>query len=260
MRHVRAFTVLSDGSLNNKKYRPDPKENKIANIKRIMISFAVMAVFSLCVGLGVWQLHRANDKAALIQSIENQQLKPPLDRADLLGHPDPAKLRYLPVAWQGKPLNAFPILLENCFKGKKLGYQWYTLVSLSDDEVLLVQREWAPRGNSRQELPPTPEDLSEMPIAGTLDFPYRNPFIGAAIESDDIHWPLRMQTLDIEVISQLVQKAVYPMIVIDKITPSTHIPIPPERHRAYAVQWFGLALGCLIVAACVLRSQHKSKR
>lgn len=210
--------------------------------------------------LGFWQLNRASQKATLIADFALRQTTAPLNAHDLTTQSAPTTLRYRPVAFQGATLNAFPILLENVFQNNQLGYRWYHLVSLNDKQVILTEGDWVLSGPSRDVLPPKPADLKTRFVTGYLEQPYRNPFMRKAIESDKITWPLRMQTLDLTLLSQLIGKEVYPMIIVSKTPTAKNFPVPPERHRAYATQWFGLAGACFIVSLCVYRSHREKKR
>ena len=65
-------------------------------------------------------------------------------------------------------------------------------------------------------------------------------------------WPLRVQQIELDKFSQLISKKLLPFVVyLDKNDPVGFkknwqpIVMPPEKHRAYAFQWFSLAVAWL---------------
>jgi len=57
---------------------------------RMLPTLATLAVFSILVSLGVWQLHRAEEKRLLLEQFELQAQQPP---SDLSATPDSSELR-----------------------------------------------------------------------------------------------------------------------------------------------------------------------
>lgn len=233
----------------------------MAIIKQIITAFIIIMAISLLVGLGFWQLHRAEVKADLIESHQRLQDQKPLNATEILQAADPVKLRYYPVKLQGTALNDYPILRDNVIVDGHVGYRLYTPVLLDSSHVILVEREWIPQGPSRAHYRQKFSDLNAKYIEGYLDFAYRNRFVTSALESKTapITWPLRIQTLDVTLLSQLIGKEVYPMLITPRIASSKTFPISPERHRGYAFQWFGLATALVIVTMVVYRTHRTSK-
>lgn len=219
-----------------------------------------MAVSLLC-GLGCWQLSRAAHKRALIETYQRLQDQPPLNAEQILQATDLAKLRYYPVKLQGVALNNRPILLDNAIENGQVGYRLYVPVMLNDTHVILVERDFIPLGPTRARLPENIPVLSSKVIEGVLDFAYRNRFVGSVLEpgSDLQSGPIRVQTLDTTLLSQLIGKEVYPMLIIPRVASGKAFPISPQRHNGYAVQWFGLALVLVIISLVVYRKQSQTR-
>jgi cytochrome oxidase assembly protein ShyY1 len=75
-------------------------------------------------------------------------------------------------------------------------------------------------------------------------------------------WPQRIQSIDINKISQLLAKPLLPFIVyvdnddsLGYIKEWVPIVMPPEKHRGYAFQWFSLAIAWFIL---MLSASYKS--
>ena len=67
-------------------------------------------------------------------------------------------------------------------------------------------------------------------------------------------WPLVVQEVDVSRISEILGVSLLPFVVAleladDSPFVSNHKPVvmPPEKHLGYAIQWFGLAIGCFLV-------------
>lgn len=208
---------------------------------RIRITLVTLLGVTLLCSLGVWQLMRKEQKVALIQQAASVSTQNALDKTTLANTAQAE--RYAMVQLKGTFLNQYSILLDNKIKNGQVGYHLITPVALSDTKWLLVDRGFIPAGPKRVDLPKIPSVLGEVTIEGYLDFSYRNPFISNALETEKIQWPLRMQYLDLPLLSQIWHKEIFPMLVIldSKPTQITY-EISPAKHQGYAIQWFGLSL------------------
>lgn len=212
-----------------------------------------MGITLLC-SLGFWQLSRAEQKKEWAQQKQVSLQQAPISSQALLSldQPLPTSHRYAPLRLKGMFMNAYPILLDNKIYKGKAGYEVYLPFLLDNNTVILVNRGWIPPAAHRSQLPMIEETISgEVTIEGYADFAYGNRFISSALEIESISWPLRMQRLDNTLLSTLIGKAVYPMLVVLSpsspyafavSTPQQSSGIPPERHQGYAFQWFGLAI------------------
>ena len=113
-----------------------------------------MLMLPLLLGLGVWQLDRAQEKAALEASWEARQSQPPSPLDPLWGQA-PETLAYLPVLLSGVFLRDQYFLLDNRIYGGTFGYEVLGVIRLTNTgELVLVNRGWAPWGESRDVLEP----------------------------------------------------------------------------------------------------------
>ena len=86
-------------------------------------------------------------------------------------------------------------------------------------------------------------------------------------------WPLRVQKVDFDAIGERLGVELPPFEI--RVTPElalgNNVPLPrhwqdvtvmgPERHKAYALQWFALALAALLIyVAAALRNRRKARK
>ena len=211
-----------------------------------------------CARLGVWQLARAAEKTALFATIEARAKAPPVTLASLLDKADPAHYR---VRLHGHFDNAHNLLLDNRIVDGVAGYYLVTPFQSDDGHWLLVDRGWLPRGDNRAVLPQI------APIDGDVEVIGRSYVYSArtlTLAEDDLsqaHWPLRVQKIEMQAIGQLLGVELAPFEI--RVTPGATLEagpqlqrpwqdptasiMGPDRHRAYAVQWFALAVMALLV-------------
>ena len=198
-------------------------------------------------GLGLWQLQRAQEKAALLAAHEKARSGPPL--AALPRPCDPARHRYLRVRLRGRYVAERQILLANQVLDGRVGYHVYTpLVPLDGGPWVLVNRGWIPAaGGLAEASAPAPPD-GEVEVTGMLNLPAAvGVRLGDAL-AGGVRWPLAVPYLDAAIAARALGRAVYGCVVyLDPGSPGGYarrwriVEFGPERHRAYAVQWFGLA-------------------
>ena len=117
---------------------------------------------------------------------------------------------------------------------------------------LVVDRGWVARPSSA--LPVIPEVTGEQTLAGDLKTYHEYQFIlGDNVLSRS---PLVMQKVDFRALSALTSTDYYPFVLrLDKNAPSGFVrdwvvtATTPERHLAYAVQWFVFA--SVLLVACL---------
>jgi surfeit locus 1 family protein len=201
--------------------------------------------FSLFVGLGVWQLQRAEDKALLYASFE----------AATEGHlaTAPAKLgeaRYRTLQITGRYVADRQILIDNMTHQGRVGYQVLTPFQMTDvDPWLMVNRGWVQAPALRSELPAVDIGVLNTTISGKMD---RLPQPGLRLEQaagagED--WPRVMVFPTFEDLSQALGKPVFDyQLLLDPEHSDgfqrhwTPRVMGPDKHRAYAAQWFVFAL------------------
>lgn len=212
------------------------------------ISILALMVMAALAALGNWQLDRAGEKRAILELYEARSRAPagPIQ----FSAADPSTLRYRHVYAYGEFDAARQFLLDNQVRDGRPGYQVLTPLRIPGRrEAVLVDRGWVPLAGRRDE-PPAIGLLVTGPrrIEGTLYLPYGEGLRLGSIDAGAHGWPRVIQYLDFEA---LEERLGYPLarftLRLDPGQPDGFrrdwptVALTPERHLAYAVQWFALA-------------------
>lgn len=217
-----------------------------------------LAALALCLNLGFWQLDRAEEKTTLLASMESRGQLAPVPLDELLAMVDPA---HFPVHLEGHFDNRHPILLDNRMVEGIAGYHLLSPFQTRDGHWLLVNRGWLPRGRDRAQLPAIADISGPVTVTGHSYMYSDKTFTLAEDDLQEARWPLRLQKIEMQTIGQLLGVELAPFEI--RVAPGARVetgeqlPRPwqapeasvlgPERHRAYAVQWFSLAAAAVLI-------------
>jgi surfeit locus 1 family protein len=205
--------------------------------------------FGLFVRLGFWQLHRADEKASMLATQEKRaHLNPiPWTSGQLM------PLQYERLQLEGTYLPQV-FLLDNQHYQHQFGYDALSPLMLADGSVVLIDRGWLHGDNSRRIFPKIKNPEHLVTLQGMVYFPSKNQWVLGPVIEKKGDKTIILERFEEQLVSQLLQKAVYPFIIrLDK--QDTHgfvrewetVSMPPQRHLAYALQWFAMALVILII-------------
>ncbi|MGL6162253.1 SURF1 family protein [Microbulbifer sp.] len=188
-------------------------------------------------GLGLWQLQRAEEKAQLNAAIDARLSAQPREPAGL-----DALQAYMPVRLSGYYRDEIRYL-DNRTRNGRVGYEILQLF-VSGKERWLVNRGWVPAGADRGQLPEVAwprvakvitgflyplDDTGEVPAGPRVQS--ANRALGRELALARPAWSVRLSAdSDTALVTgwQLVNS-------------------PPQRHTAYAVQWFAMAAALLLL-------------
>lgn len=220
-------------------------------MKHRVIPFAIfMFGFATLVSLGVWQLHRAEEKRVRHETfIERMNLEPiPLDLIER----DVVANDYLwrQTEVQGHYLDT-QILLDNRIRKGNAGYEVMTPFKSDGGRTVLINRGWIPLAGNREVVPKLPVPTGRLTLKG---FVGPEPVVGIELPggSDSAERlsanTLRFQRPSISYIERAVDLKLWPaLIYLDEESSSALMTdwAPPgdgsDRHTAYAVQWFAMS-------------------
>jgi surfeit locus 1 family protein len=203
--------------------------------------------------LGFWQIHRSEEKQALMDQRE-QRAQEPSVRLGSAPLPMPES-RYRRVEAEGEYDAERQFLLDNQVSQGQAGYQVLTPLRLSaSGPAVLVNRGWMPLGLDRQTLPKLDIAQAKVQIQGVIDL---FPGVGFKLRGAEIPapgWPAVTQVLDVGQLSERLGYRLAPYQVLlapdqaqgylrDWRQASFH----PEKSRGYALQWFSFALALAIL-------------
>lgn len=206
--------------------------------------------------LGYWQLERATLKRDLLATFEARGAETlPLPRAE-------SALRYQRVAVTGSYSNR-QFLLDAMPGSGGAGFHVLGVLQLADRPLrLIVNRGWIPAVTDRSQLPVPAIPEGELTLTGRLNTLPRPgiELAGAAVPGD--HWPALVLFPTLQELEARLGEPLYPLVLLlDETAPGgferiwSPVNFGPERHLAYAVQWFALALALLVIYLVVNTSR-----
>ncbi len=225
--------------------------------------FALL-MLPLLVALGFWQLQRADEKVLIAAAWEEQQSLPPVSLGQLWDE-TAESLAYTPVRVSGVFVEDKYFLLDNRIYGGRFGYEVLGIIQLDSGEGLaLVNRGWLAADSARLELPTVPPVSGPVELMGHVYVPLGAPYLLAEQQLGP-DWPKVLQAVEMKKILPPVEaingdRAFPYSIRIAAGEPGALavdwqvINVSPDKHRAYAAQWFTMALVLLIFF--VLRSSN----
>ena len=216
-------------------------------------SIATVLLLPFLIGLGIWQLERASWKQGLIDDqAERAQQAPVL--LELLLERDET-LQYRPVAVRGYYDLEHQLLLDNRTHQGHAGYHVLTPLLLDQRRAVLVNRGWVPVGEYRARLPELPGPVDELVVNASIKLPPEKFFrLGEAEEAND-GWPKVVQQMKLPQFEQQLGYSLLPIVLLQDPADEYGFVrewqavygVPPDKHRAYALQWFTLALVLLAI-------------
>lgn len=216
--------------------------------------------------LARWQLLRADEKIEILTAAERADAQAPVDFSTLQTDTaiQSAAEGYRRVTSSGRWLAEQQFLWDNRAHASQAGVEVITPLQLDSGRVLLVNRGWTRLGVTRDVLPDvTLEDAADLRVAGNLSSPSRGFAKGDAFESA-APWPRYLQYFDYDTISAALDAEVLPVVLqadhgsAGPWLQSNWQPAAsgPEKHYAYAVQWFGMAAALTVIFIAVNRRRH----
>lgn len=241
----------SNVSLSKEEKRP----SYFTKLNLLWLVFTVL-VFSILIKLGFWQSARALEKEQRLAQIEKLSAQSPISLAQvftLLNKRDSvADINDYPVAVNGEFNENQVFLLDNQVNNGCLGYRVYQ-VAVTSEYAVMISLGWVQGSINRQELPKVAALSGQHLFKGNI----RLIEVGILLQEQvfsDVSWPLRVQQIELDKFSSLINRKLLPFVIyLDKNEEIGFeknwqpIVMPPEKHRAYAFQWFSLALAWLLL-------------
>ena len=227
-----------------------------------------LLVFSGLIKLSLWQFERSNVKQQRLANIELLSKQQALDLSTVLNNldGDTETLNDIPVILSGHFNNEYKFLVDNQTHQGRLGYRvLQVFFDEYSDQALLVNLGWIQGSVDRDFIPELNDITSRQTLAGNIRI-IEQGIVLAEQQLSDSSWPVRIQQIDIEKISQLINIKLLPFVVfLDKkeyvgYTKNWQpVVMPPEKHTGYAVQWLTLAIAWLSLMIWASYKNYRSK-
>jgi len=222
----------------------------LSNIRLPWFIFTLL-VFVGLVKLGFWQTDRAVQKEQRLNKIAQLSQAKPLSLIDIQQLPF-TDINDLPIKFEGEFEKEIVFLLDNQINHGQLGYRVYQIFNVNNS-ALLINLGWVLGSINRAEYPKIKALTGTYQITGHIRLIEK----GILLLEENytrVSWPLRIQQVDVAKLSMMLNKPLLPFVVyVDKESPLGYeknwqpIVMLPEKHRAYAFQWFGLAIAWLLL-------------
>lgn len=206
------------------------------------------------VKLGFWQLSRADQKQQRLAQIEHREQFQSYSLGELLfKYENGEDIRDYPLTISGSFDNSKYYLLDNKIHLGSVGYQILKLFETDYGRFVLVNLGWVGIDESREKLPMPNPQVGHFEIKGKTYIPSDKQFqLADNVYTND--WPQLIQTIRLEELAKHLNLKLAPFILlldenaeIDYPRDWQPVVMPPEKHYGYAIQWFGLAIACLII-------------
>ncbi len=210
-------------------------------------TLVVAVLLPALVLLGFWQLARAEEKRQLLASYDARRTADPMPISELENIADKA---YRRVHLSGHFDAEHSVLLDNRTRDGKAGVELLQpFYDQASNLWLLVNRGWLPWPDRR-----TPTQYTTSPTMESLDaWVYVPPGATFQLQADapSNQWPLLVNAVHPQALWQQLGRTGLAYEVRLEPSPAAYqadwpvVAMGPERHQAYAVQWFALAAALL---------------
>jgi surfeit locus 1 family protein len=223
-------------------------------------SLGFLAVLALFVSLGLWQLHRADEKKALMEAREQRGRDEPARLSGSESSLEDLRYRRVVVAGEYDPDHQF--LVDNQVHDRQPGYYVLTPLRIAGGSVaVLVNRGWIPMGSNRARKPDVSLRTARVQISGIVD---RFPGVGLKLKGAEVPgpgWPALVQVPEPD---RLAERLGYPVLPYQVLLDSSaeegyarswrETRLDPGKNLGYALQWFLFA-----AVAAILYARHGLK-
>lgn len=210
-------------------------------------SLIVLVLLPVLLGLGWWQLGRAEDKRELLAQMERQSSAAPASLEQLLAEGAPAFRR---VLLEGRFDAQHSLLLDNRTRLGQPGVELLQPFEEQGGHWLLINRGWLPWPDRRQ-MPAFDTPGRRLALTAWVYRPPRSPIVlkNPAGES----WPRLINRVDAPALWQELKRDGLPFELRLEPGPAAYavnwptVTLNPEQHLGYAVQWFSLAAALFVL-------------
>ncbi len=232
-------------------YARPPRGPARASRRQVAILGGLLLAFLLpaFVSLGLWQWRKAETKTAIQAELDTRSSDVAIAMPSLPADVD--SLRHRRVALRGTYDAARQVLIDNRLHREQAGYHVITPLRLEGSEMrVLVNRGWLAAPADHQIIPQADVPAGTVELTGIAVVPSQRFFNLAAQPGSG--WDAVWQNLDLARFRTALGTPLQQVVIqLDPAAPGGYVrewPRPDERaerHRSYALQWFGFALASL---------------
>ena len=238
------------------------------NASFVLLWALAVATIALFARLGFWQLDRAVEKQAMLDAaarvLDDRDVHPLSDASDAL-RADAYDWAVGRGTFDARPA----LLLDNQQRDGRVGVHAYRIFQPERGGLLLVDLGWLPLSGDRT-LPTIPRPEGTIELRGLLAPPPSTGIaLGPGLMREDGNWLLTR--IDMDAIARETGLSVPLAPRVLRLDPAMRLgyerdlellanTLTPDKHRGYAVQWFGLALTVLATAILLTFRSLRGRR
>ncbi len=217
----------------------------------------------LFIRLGIWQLHRADYKDALLRRYAASVSAPLQDFAGVAARPPVDSFPRVQV--RGRYLVDRVYLLDNPRHDELGGVEVFVPLQVAGMQpLLLVDLGFLPAHGDGQTPPLPPLPVGEVTLHGLYVPPPPTGFeMGGNALARQTRWPKDSIFLALGEVAADLRRPLYPRVLALDADPASiyvrhhtlDLTMPPARHRAYAFQWFSFALAAVVILLVLHRKR-----
>lgn len=220
-----------------------------------------LALLLVLLAMGRWQWSRAQSKEELQARYAAGVQAQALDVQAALQQG--ADIQGFPIEVRGHLEPRRHFLLDNQMQGARPGFNLLTPLKTESGSWLLVDRGWMPWDPQRQIPTLAAPDPQLLQLRGRVYFPSSKQVVLKADDYSRVHWPMLVQKIDPPAMAgalatETAGVELAPFVI--RLDPGQSeaqgeplvrqwpwLVMAPEKHRAYAFQWFGMAFTLIIL-------------
>lgn len=227
----------------------------------------VVVVVLVCVRLGFWQLERGEKKQQQLTAIAQIQTHGVMNWSQLLELPKQWNKTGVLVELKGTLLSEHYWLLDNQVYNGQVGYDLLALLKPNNDtRAVLVNLGWVMAPVSRDFLPKVVLPKGEFTVKAQIKENNLSSFtLEDKTASGDL--PKRIQSIDLSFIKSQTNIPLVNFMAYRQgdggemaIPHYEAVVMSPQKHNAYALQWFLIAFSCVVVAIFASKKRTKNEK
>lgn len=216
---------------------------------------AALLVILACTRLAFWQLERAEEKTQLMDQWANTEQ---INLNEWLStQPFDALPMYSQVELLGQFDGQRHIMLDNQIRHHHAGVHVFTPFAVEGHALMvLVNRGWQPWQRRAADWPDFETSDQTLRLSGRLSPPPRPGVkLGSQPPLHPAQWPQLMTYLELPLVERALPQALATSVLLLDVSSPHHLSgdewqmviMGPERHRAYAFQWFVIATAVALI-------------
>lgn len=229
----------------------------------VVLHLIVVLLSVTCIGLGLWQLRRLDERRLQNQVYGARLASAPEDLAALLtgAGDDIQSLEYHKAVATGHYLPEQELLIRSQVFAGRAGYHVLTPLRLDGGGILMVNRGWVPLEMDNPPVAAAPPGGTVI-VAGVLRQSQQRTGLGPVDDPDAV----MLARVDLTLLSGRFDEPVLPVYLVVSENPES-LPVPVETptfsdegpHLAYAIQWFSFTVIGIVGYGFLIRRNRKSQ-